>query len=360
MSEAAAYSSLKAAWHLDRISSLRLGAQIAPVELQFIPSDFCNQDCYYCAYRAEKGLSSSQFVVWKDGRRNRNPTRMIPLDKALEILSDAYVMGVQSVIFTGGGEPTVHPDHLQMFTHALYLGLECSLNTNGLVLRKGWERVYPEFKYVRFSIDAGTKEDYGRIRGVPEHQYNTVLHNLEAVVEACAGTDCVVGTGFVVTPDNYRALDRGVRNIRDTGAAYIRLASMQSTEQERPYAEVMDQVQDALALAKEEERDGFQVVDLFDTALGQKAAAPFCGMQQFVLYIGSNLKVYRCCYTAYSAHGEIGDLSNQSFEEWFRSAEKHEAIKDFDARSCAMCPLEHKNATIRYMVDPKPLHVNFV
>lgn len=122
----------------------------------------------------------------------------------------------------------------------------------------------------------------------------------------------------------------------------------------------MDQVRNAIEYAKGEEEPCFEIVDLFDTALGKVAAGPFCGMQQFVLYIGGNLKVYRCCYTAYSELGEIGDLTNQRFADWFQSNPKRTAIADFDARSCGVCPLEHKNATIRYMVDPNPPHVNFV
>jgi MoaA/NifB/PqqE/SkfB family radical SAM enzyme len=360
MSEAAAYSSLKAAWHLDRISSLRLGQQIAPVELQFIISDLCNQDCYFCAYRSETGLSARRFVEWKDGRRNHNPNRMIHRAKAVEILEDAYSLGVRSVIFTGGGEPTVHPDHLMLFSYAMELGFECSLNTNGLLLRKGWEDVYPKFKYIRFSIDAGCAEDYAKVRNVPAHQYDTVMRNLEEVVEQCAPEGCVVGTGYVITPNNYEALIPGIRAIRDTGAAYVRLASMQSTLQARPFVDVMPEIEKLLEAAEYQGTKDFQVIDLFDLTLGKKAAEPFCGMQQFVLYIGGNLKVYRCCYTAYEDIGEIGDLSDQTFAEWFGSEKKEKAIGEFDARSCRVCPLEHKNETIRYMMDPKPLHVNFV
>ena len=364
------YSDLKAAWHLDRIQTLRAGEQIVPIELQFILSDLCNQDCYFCAYRSEVGLSAEQFVEYsEDGTRNHNPNRMISRDKAFEILDDAWELGVRSIIFTGGGEPTVHPDHLEIFAYALSLGFDCSLNTNGLLQRKGWEQVLSCFKYVRFSIDAGCAEDYARVRRVPASQYAKVLQHLKAAVEACALRGCVVGAGYVITPDNYEALVEGVEHIRNTGAAYVRLASMQSTEGLSPFEQplpdipsctILQDVRQRIVAAKQLETPMFQVVDLFDTAMGQVPADAFCGMQQFVLYLGGNLKLYRCCYTAYTELGEIGDLSEQSFATWFQSEQKRSAIGQFDARDCGTCPLEHKNATIRYMTDPAPSHVNFV
>jgi len=354
------YSDLKAAWHIDRIAQLREGKQIAPVELQLVLSDLCNHDCFFCAYRASTGLSAAEFVEWDGDKRIHNPNRMIPQHKAVEILNDASAMGVKSVIFTGGGEPTAHPQHIVLFEVALDLGLQCSLNTNGALLRKGWDTVLPQFKYVRFSIDAGTPEEYAQVRRVPASQYRKTLENLRQVVDACRGTDCVVGTGYVVTPDNYVNVVDGVRNIRDTGAAYVRLASMQSTEGMAPYQGNEVAVRAYLEIAEREATDDFQVVNLFNLTQGRKAADAFCGMQQFVLYVGGNQKLYRCCYTAYSKLGEIGDLRQQSLLEWFHSPEKEVAIGDFDARDCATCPLEHKNATMRYMMDPEPPHVNFV
>lgn len=359
-SGAAVYSTFKAAWHIDRIEQLRRGQVMPPVELQFILSDLCNQDCYFCAYRAETGLSTEQFVEWKKGKRIHNPNRMMTHAKAIEILDDAAEVGVKSVIFTGGGEPTVHPNHLEVFAHALDLGFECSLNTNGLLLRKGWEDVYPLFTYIRFSIDAGCEADYKRVRQVPAGQYKTVIGNLEKVVQVSEGTGCVVGAGYVVTPDNWQMLVPGLHIIRDTGAAYVRLASMQSTKQFLPFLGVLQRVREELVRAESLGTGTFQVVNLFEAALGRTPAEKMCGMQYFVVYIGANLKLYRCCYTAYTQQGDIGSLRNQTFASWLYSAARKTALDKFDARSCTICPLEDKNETIRYMVDPAPPHVNFV
>ena len=356
-----AYSALKAAWHTDKIDKMRLGEQIVPVGVQLILSDFCNHDCHFCAYRASNGLSVEQFKgPDKSGAISHNPLRMMTEDKASEIINDCSGLGVKSITFTGGGEPTVHPQHLEMFALAMDLGMDASLNTNGNILRKGWQDVIPRMKYARFSIDAGTAEEYAQIRGVPETTYEKVLGNLRLVASECDET--VVGTGYVVTPENWVNLDTGVRRIKETGATYVRLASMQSTEQNAAYpedtwAKASEACQQAVS---DHADDNFSVVNLFDGVMGVQPSDPFCGFQQFVTYLGADLKVYRCCYTAYTGLGEIGDLREQSYAEWFYSQQKKDAIGCFDARSCAICPLEPKNKTINYMLDGDPMHVNFV
>jgi MoaA/NifB/PqqE/SkfB family radical SAM enzyme len=349
-----AYSPLKAAWHLDTIEGMRVRAPVAPVELQLIISDLCNHDCHFCAYRASEGLSSAQFG--ENG--NMNPNRMIPYEKCLEILEDAAHAGVKSVIFTGGGEPTVHPEHMEIFKHAIAIGMECSLNTNGHVLRKGWEEILPYFTYIRFSIDAGSPEEYAEVRKVSENVYHKVLKNLHDVADECRNEDCTVGTGYVVAPTSAEHLYQGVRNIREAGADYVRLASMQSKQGLAAYDGKLREVREAIEFAKTLETDDFKVVDLFDIAQGEKVDDPACGFQHFVVYIGGNQKVYRCCYTAYTELGECGDLKDMTFYDWLKesSLERY----DFDARQCGTCQLWQKNRTINYLTVGEPKHVNFV
>lgn len=351
------YSELKAAWHLDRVDALRRGDQPAPVELQLIISDLCNQDCHFCAYRASNGLSVQNFA---GPNGEKNPNRMIPTITAEGILSDFADLGGKAVIFTGGGEPTVHPDHLRLFDHALRLGLDCSLNTNGMILRAGWEDVLPRFKYIRVSVDAGTPAEYARIRGAKETDYQKMLDNLERISAACAANGCTVGTGYVVTPENWPNLMMGTARLLAAGSRYVRLASMQSKDGTAAYPDTSwHQAKAAAELVAAAFSPG-SVVNLFETAAGKRMDHPLCGMQHFVLYVGADLKAYRCCYTAYTDLGEAGDLSQQPLASWWVSQEKRESYAAFDARSCTICPLWHKNETIRYMSDPQPPHVNFV
>jgi MoaA/NifB/PqqE/SkfB family radical SAM enzyme len=358
-----AYSDLKAAWHLDKIEALRRGEQVVPAQVQLILSDLCNQDCHFCAYRMNGGFSSEQFAGPKG---EKNPNRKIPTAKAIEILDDCASLGVKAIQFTGGGEPTVHSDHLLIFDHAQSLGLETALVTNGVLFRDGWQSILPKMKWVRVSIDASSAEEYAAVRRVkPEFYAQAMSHiaMLAAEIEK-QGTDCLLGVGYVVTRENWAHAYEGVRLIRATGAANVRLSAMFSTDGAEYYSGVYEDIKAEIERVKTLERDDFGVIDLFGNRIADLIQhAPdyeFCGYQQFNMYIGGNLRVYRCCTTAYTAHGEVGDLANQTFASWFYSQQKDESYRNFKASSCSVCQFSNKNRPINYLIQVEPLHANFV
>lgn len=357
-----AYSDLKAAWHLDKIGEMRLGRQTVPSQVQLILSDLCNQDCHFCSYRMSNGFSSEQFG--EDG--NMNPNRKITTFKALEILDDCASLGVKAIQFTGGGEPTVHPDHLPIFLYAQSRGMETSLVTNGVLFREGWEQILPRMKWVRVSVDASNANEYAAVRRVKPELYERVLDNITALAHEIKmqGTDCLLGVGYVITRENWSDAYEGVLRIRATGAANVRLSAMFSTEGASYYDGVYDNIKAEIERIKELATDEFSVVDLFGDRIADLVQhAPdyeFCGYQQFNCYIGGNLRVYRCCTTAYTQHGEVGDLTHQTLASWFYSKQKKDAYDSFDARSCSTCQFNGKNRVINYLVQIDPTHVNFV
>jgi MoaA/NifB/PqqE/SkfB family radical SAM enzyme len=351
------YSFIKAAWHIEKIARLRDGLQIVPSHVQLIISDLCNQNCSFCAYRKDGGFSTEQFGEMVDGKLVKNPNRRIPYDKACEILSDCRDMGVKAIQFTGGGEPTVHPNHIDIFKHAQFLGLQTGLVTNGLVMRD--PQTIADMNWVRFSLDAGTTETYEAIR--ESKGFSKVLHNIYKVVEC--RTPCHIGIGFVVTKDNWIEINDACRIAQELGVKYIRLSAMFSEEGSSHYVGIQQVIEESIKSAKDLETNTFKIIDLFSRRIDDLDTGvpkhPFCGYQNFTTYIGGDCKVYRCCTTSYTKHGEVGDLSNMSFAKWLTSWERREEYTDFDARSCHHCQFHAANETINYMLET-PDHVEFV
>lgn len=350
-----AYSSLKAAWHLDKISELREGKQVVPSQVQLIISDLCNQNCHFCSYRSELGFSSEEFGEDTGKGFTMNPNRKIPTDKVIEILDDCANLGVKAIQFTGGGEPTVHPDHLKIFSHAQGLGLKTGLVTNGVLLKP--HPVYEKMDWIRVSLDAGTPESYKNIR--ENDSFTKVVNKLDWIAKLPG----VIGIGFVVTKENYKEITQCCQIAKDKGIAYVRLSAMFSSDGFSHYDEIHGLIMEEINKSMRLKTDSFDVINLYtnrieDLQIG-KPDYEFCGYQQFNVYIGGNQKVYRCCTTAYTHHGEIGDLTNQSFEEWFYSGYKKGKIDNFLASSCHHCQFNDKNKVINYLLS-EPLHVDFV
>lgn len=344
------FSSLKAAWHIERIADLRAGKDIVPTHVQIILSDLCNQNCHFCAYRMDGGFSTENFA---DEGGNKNPNRRIPTAKAMEILDDCAAMGVGAIEFTGGGEPTVHPDCFKIIEYAQSLGLQTGLVTNGVKLKA--HPAVEKLTWLRISLDAGTPTTYERIR-----QSTAWPQVMKALAYAGTLTGPYVGVGFVVTRENFREIAQACHIVKGAGIPYVRLSAMFSTGGELYYAGIEDQIDACRAEAKKIEDGSFKVVDFFSARVEDlRSKAPdykFCGEQQFVLYIGGDQKVYTCCTNAYTTHGEIGDLKGQSFADWMKTHRRY----DFDARGCHHCQFHDKNRVINFMLDKKPAHVEFV
>lgn len=339
------FSSLKAAWHIERIAELRAGRDIVPTHVQIVLSDLCNQNCHFCAYRMDGGFTSKYF--------GGNPNRMIPTAKAKEILDDCAELGVKAIEFTGGGEPTVHPDCFEIIGHAQSLGLQTALVTNGVRLKP--HPALASLTWLRVSLDAGTPETYERVR--ESKAWQTVMRNLEMIGNLKGP---LVGVGFVVTRENWSELFTACQIAKGFGIPYVRVSAMFSEAGADYYGyEIERGISEQRVCAKTLEDGTFKLVDFFDDRIGDlQQAAPdysFCGYQQFVTYIGGDQKIYTCCTNAYTPHGEIGDLREQRFSEWIASTRRY----DFDAKSCHHCQYNGVNRTVNFMLS-KPAHVDFV
>jgi MoaA/NifB/PqqE/SkfB family radical SAM enzyme len=301
-------------------------------------------NCHFCAYRMEGGFTSKYF--------GGNPARFIPTAKAKEILDDCAAIGVKAIEFTGGGEPTVHKDWAEIIAHALSLGLQCALVTNGVRLN-----AFPMLEaltWLRVSLDAGTAETYERIR--QSKAWPTVMRNLESVGKLRGP---LVGVGFVITRENYGELVRACEIAKGYGIPYVRVSAMFSEAGAGYYDGIEGWINAERMAARTLQDERFRVIDFFDNRVEDlRQAAPdysFCGYQQFVTYIGGDQKVYTCCTNAYTPHGEIGDLREQRFAEWFATTRR----RDFNARSCHHCQYHGINRVVNYMLS-EPAHVEFV
>lgn len=364
------YSPFKAAHHQDSINALRDGKQPVPLQVQLIIADLCNHNCSFCAYRMEN-YTSNQLFGEKDpltGIINNNPNRMIPYEKCIEILNDCKEMGVKALQFTGGGEPTVHPKHPEIFAHTLDLGLDLALVTNGTVLRPGVAELLARSKWVRVSVDAARRETYAGIREVPESTFDKTLRNIAKIVETRDKTEdseLIVGVGFVVTRENHKEIYEATEIFSEMGVDNIRISAVFTPDDYEYHKEIYPEAKEAaLKAVADFQRPDFKVFNLFgdriQDLIDQRPEYNFCGFMHLTTYIGGDLNVYTCCNNAYNDHGLMGSLKEQRFMDYWKSEAKLERYDKFRASSCERCMFNSKNRFINYLVEDEPMHVNYV
>lgn len=293
-------------------------------------------------------------------------------------------IGTKCVELTGGGEPMAYP-HLTALIEAIAAAkMDLALVTNGTLVTpaKAAHLGRVPFVWVRVSIDAGTPEDYARIRNVPKEHWARAWEAV-ALLSAqkrkpYAHPESRVGVGYVLDRDNWRGVYEACRLAKGYGADNIRISSSFTPDGlSRFDGECFTSVPEQVARAKADFEDGtFQINDLsterWHNVVVGKQEYPLCAWKEIGCVIGADANVYACCSYAYARAGLMGTIHDKTFAEmWFGEGAEWRAAHD-PRRDCPIhCLYEKRNVeALRLMGDrqyatsvaaePPPPHRNFV
>lgn len=99
--------------HLDKLQILQQGGPPSPVMAHISLINACNLTCTFCCFA------------------NRDLTDRLPFEKVKQALDSFKKIGITGVEFTGGGEPTLHPNFHEIIQYSYDLGFKIGLCTNG-------------------------------------------------------------------------------------------------------------------------------------------------------------------------------------------------------------------------------------
>ena len=135
----------------------------------------CNQECYYCItneFRHEQPVTPKyqafekllqQLNTWREHSPNSVGT-------------------MQSITFSGGGEPTLLKGYENLIEQSIDYGFFTSLTTNGVLLNKLFEidiNKLRKMNWIGVDIDAGNPETYEKIRqSKTKDAFHKVLTNV--------------------------------------------------------------------------------------------------------------------------------------------------------------------------------------
>lgn len=351
------YSNMKFVHHANRIKMARQGLVPSPINVQLVLSNRCNLNCNFCTYRNDMFPSAQ-------GNFKQTKERIIPKDKALEIIKDCVDMGVKSITLTGGGEPAVHPDFETIVACIIDNGIELGLITNGTIMPQSVLDLLADnaFQWVRISLDAGSRETFAKIKGCAPSLYDKACRNIKRLVECKRELkgNATIGVGFVATLDNYKEIKPIALWLKEVGIDSFRIRSVAGTALKDFYGdsvqEIIDICQDAATLSN----DDYAVENLFREDIKVIQHSVWCGYQYLHTYIGADLNVYNCCLYAYNDIGVKGNLSNTTFRDFWYSQKHGNYLKSFNPRNCPTCDFVEKNDLLEYISADEPVNVNFI
>ena len=351
------YSQLKILHFKDKIDSLpkEVSDIKAPIHVRIKPTNVCNHNCWYCAYRA-KDLQLGEDMNVRD---------FIPQEKMFEIIEDLSDMGVKAVTFSGGGEPFCYPYFTETVKKLSEGNIKFAALTNGSKLTCEIADLFAHnASWLRVSMDACNDENYSKQRGVKEGEFSKVIKNIENF-QKLEGS-CFLGVSLIVNRENYNDIYNFVKLLKDIGVNSVKISpcivSNDGQENNKYHEKIFENVRTSIhrAISDFDSQD-FEIFDSYHTQLESfKKDYTWCPYQQILPIIGADQKIYSCQDKAYTKLGAIGSIKNQRFKDfWFADKSKFFTINP--NQNCNHhCVADSKNKLLMEYLNVDMQHLDFV
>jgi MoaA/NifB/PqqE/SkfB family radical SAM enzyme len=158
--------------HPDSLEKIANGEN-SPILLHLSPTNVCDSACIHCCFSG------------------RDKTLNLPFDLLKDSINQFKELGIKSVEFTGGGEPTMYgfPERKWLINPAIeYVvdkqNLALGMNTNGLNVERITEENWKKFSWVRVALNVFDSKNEKRIEKFKE--------NVQKIKELTNVTACYI------------------------------------------------------------------------------------------------------------------------------------------------------------------------
>jgi MoaA/NifB/PqqE/SkfB family radical SAM enzyme len=284
-----------------------------PLHVRIKPTNICNHDCWYCAYRADN-LQLGQ---------DMNVLDSIPRIKMLEIVEDLAAMGVRAVTFSGGGDPFCYPHLLETVERLRDSKIRFAALTNGSRLYSSIAEFFAHHAtWLRISMDGWDNASYAAYRNCPDDEFSRVLANMETFKKI--GGKCYLGVGIVVDIRNFNHIYDLIRKLQGIGVDSVKVSpcivSNSGAENNAYHDPICSTVKEQIAKAMAEYGgQEFEINDSYHKQLETFSKTyHWCPYLQISPVIGADLNVYTCHDKAYNIKdGLLGSISDKRFKEFW-------------------------------------------
>ena len=362
----------KLEYHYDRVEAWDAGEKIAPVSVDIALTRAFGATCSFCYAMVQEP--------------QERPT--IKVKEALLLADDFAEIGVKGVSLISDGESTLSKAYVPFIQHAHGLGLDIGNATNG------WEwdpdkieQVLPHMTWVRFTVAAGSPEEYSRImfKG-PEFTsvYDRAMRNIKYAVDLKRKNNLKVtlGTQMVLMPEFEKEIIPFAKLALDLGVDYGVIKHCSDDEagslgvDYSKYEKMYPLLKQAEAMSTESTKIIVKWEKIKDK--GVPSYSRFYGPQFLLQISGSGLvSPAGMFFNARFSKLHMGNFTDERFIDIFNSDRYQEimnyiASPNFDAKTMmGNMPISHYVSEaldnhkrgikkLKRADGPEPLHVNFL
>jgi GTP 3',8-cyclase len=325
----------------DFIEQYVRGENPFPKSIEIDPTNFCNHDCPFCIYSS----------LHKEHARER-----LKNDKLFRLIQECKELGVESILFIGGGEPLAHNKTVDAIKYGNELGMSIGLVTNGsLISTDDVEVLQQNATYVRVSLDGGSAESHKVMH--QSNDFDKIIENLSRIAKKPRKS--TVGVSYFVNHINVHETLKAVKLVKSTGADYIQIKTYLGIGIANGwYPVLLNEIEEAI-----KEASGLFSVyvmdNIFDTSQHQVRNYEKCHWQAFKTIIGANGNVYLCTQKRGRENASIGNVNDHSLKDIWDSVYRQETIKNICLSNCPYCAHHTQNKLIDFFASNSEYHAKF-
>ncbi len=347
--------------HLDRVAAFKAGQKPPPVNVEIDLSNRCSRGCHFChfAYTHSRGPLAGKTAITQGAPMGTEGTGdLMTTDLAMQLVEDLEKVGVRSITWTGGGEPTLHPEFNKIIRATQ---IDQGLYTHGGHIDEGRAALLKQkCRWVYVSLDYVNAASYAASKGVGQRVFGESCAGVRRLVAAQG--EATIGLGFLIGRDNHRQLWKMIELGRNLGVSYVQFRPVIYCENSSPGQVAEDRTwldDDFFYRLKYVIRQTDVIVDesrfymYRDWASHGYEVCWWSGLQTLITPDG---RVWACLNKRGFAGAALGDLNWEPFAEiWERAP-----IQKVNGHCRVMCRGHVPNLILDPMMKEDGTHGNFI
>lgn len=313
------FSEFKFVNHIEQLKSLAEGKDIWPKMAEVDLTDSCNHRCKFCIYGD-----------------TRVPGAFLKLDDIKNILPQLKDRGVESIVFKGGGEPTISPYFSQAIYYAKNLNFKIGVITNGANLRnENFAAVRNCCEWIRFSLDAASEKTYNKIHNPYRPDYfgfSQVIKNIQNIALA---DRVIVGINYTTNRDNYQEIEQATILAKSLKVNYICFRTVMCVGDDMP-DEIWNEILQIFNTIKQYEERNFKVITRYQKkGFFEHRDWNSCLAPALIVIIQANGDIVTCCDSRGIPEYVFGNIREQSFDDIWKGEKRKQIMGNLLLKKCS-------------------------
>jgi len=148
-------------------------AFIGPAYFHLDISNSCNMNCSYCWFHSKTAPDKEYSDGWKK--------QQIKLSVFKKLVDNLHELKTELILFSGAGEPLIHPNIVEMASYVKKKGMILQLFTNALLLNNDYAKkfVNANLDEIYYSVSAANSNTYKKLHpSAGKNEFKTIEKNI--------------------------------------------------------------------------------------------------------------------------------------------------------------------------------------